>query len=127
MPLHVTPGRETVLLVRWAVEAATRTLRWRNVCLVQATAAKVMLRRRGLVSSLYLGASIPRRTELKAHAWLRSGEIMVTGQGPGGHAQVAVYRAPSPGELKENLDLYRGFSLQGPLSFTTRRTREICS
>jgi hypothetical protein len=49
--------------------------------LVQALAAKIMLTRRGICSTLYLGAA-KAGEGLAAHAWLRSGSVIVTG-GPG--------------------------------------------
>jgi len=63
--------------VRWAVEIAARRLPWHPVCLPQAIAAKWMLRRRGVGSTLYLGVN--PSAGLDAHAWLRSGSLIVTG------------------------------------------------
>jgi hypothetical protein len=69
--------------VRWAVELAARNLPWHPVCLPQAMAAKWMLRRRGVESTLYLG--VDPSAGLYAHAWLRAGPVIVTGGpvGPG--------------------------------------------
>jgi hypothetical protein len=39
-----------------------------------------MLRRRGAASTLYLGLAKDRETQLQAHAWLRCGERILTGQ-----------------------------------------------
>ncbi|MDH4132846.1 MAG: lasso peptide biosynthesis B2 protein [Gemmatimonadota bacterium] len=63
--------------VRWAIEAAARHLPWRPVCLPQAVAAQWMLRRRGIPSTLYLGADPARAYD--AHAWVRAGTTIVTG------------------------------------------------
>ena len=64
--------------VAWAVRAASLRLPWRCLCLEQAIAAKMMLRRLGLENTLYLGAA---RTDdgMEAHAWLRSGSFILTG------------------------------------------------
>lgn len=62
--------------VAWAVAAAARRTPWRSKCLEQAIAAKAMLRRRGIESTLYLGVV---REPMAAHAWLRVGEHNVTG------------------------------------------------
>lgn len=51
---------------------------WRSNCLAQAISGKLMLRVRGISSTLYLGLS-NKGTQLAAHAWLRVGEQMVTG------------------------------------------------
>ena len=62
--------------VAWAVAVAARRTPWRSECLEQAIAAKTMLRRRGIQSTLYLGVA---RDPVAAHAWLRVGELNVTG------------------------------------------------
>lgn len=63
--------------VRWAVETMARVLPWKPVCLPQALAAKKMLHRRGISSTLYLGVDPAR--DLDAHAWVRVGGTIVTG------------------------------------------------
>ena len=62
--------------VAWAIGAAARRAPWRSECLEQAIAAKAMLRRRGIGSTLYLGMG---RDPVAAHAWLRVGDTNVTG------------------------------------------------
>jgi len=63
--------------VRWAVETAARNLPWKPVCFPQAVAATMMLRRRHIPSTLYLGVD-PERG-LDAHAWVRVGALIVAG------------------------------------------------
>ncbi|MCI0435345.1 MAG: lasso peptide biosynthesis B2 protein [Gemmatimonadetes bacterium] len=63
--------------IRWAVFAASRRLPWKPLCLPQAIAAKIMLRRRGIASTLYLG--VDRKDGFEAHAWVRVGRTIVTG------------------------------------------------
>lgn len=53
---------------------------WQCKCLAQAISAKMMLQRRGVSSTLYLGVAKKGETELCAHAWLRSGDRIVTGR-----------------------------------------------
>ena len=62
--------------VAWAVGAAARRAPWRAACLEQALAAKAMLRRRGIESTLYLGVT---QDPVAAHAWVRVGDLNVTG------------------------------------------------
>jgi hypothetical protein len=62
--------------VGWAVGAVARRTPWRSECLEQAMAAKAMLRIRGIESTLYLGVT---REPFAAHAWLRVGDLHVTG------------------------------------------------
>jgi len=63
--------------VRWAIETAARNLPWRPVCFPQAVAATLMLRRRGIASTMYFGVDPAR--DLDAHAWVRVGRLIVTG------------------------------------------------
>ncbi len=75
--------RETVVKVSWAVETAARYVRLGFVCLPQAMAAQRMLHRRGIANTLYLGvAPNEKKPEaIKAHAWLRAGDKILTGKG----------------------------------------------
>lgn len=75
-------GPERLRRLTWAIGAVARRTPWRSKCLEQALAAKVMLRRRGIPSTLYLGvarAAGDAPGPYDAHAWLRSGTIHVTG------------------------------------------------
>lgn len=68
--------------VSWAVQAVARHFPLGFVCLPQAMAAQRMLRRRGISSTLYLGVA-PDRADprsIQAHAWLRAGDKIVTGE-----------------------------------------------
>ena len=77
-PSHLAQARR----IAWAVRTASRYTPWKSNCFPQAVAAKILLRRRGIANTLYLGAAFKARTELEAHAWLRCGSFYVTG-GPG--------------------------------------------
>jgi len=71
-------AREISIAVRWVA----RFTPFRAVCIQQAIAARLMLRRRGIPSIMYFG--VCRKTEdgeskLAAHAWLQSGTVEVTG------------------------------------------------
>ncbi len=70
---HRTP----VARVGWAISVAAQHLPWRPVCLPQAITAQWMLRRRGIPSTLYLGADPAQSYD--AHAWVRAGATIVTG------------------------------------------------
>ena len=70
-----------------AVERAARHLPWPALCLPQTIAAKAMLRRRGIASTVHFGvapseAPDPRR--MRAHAWLTVGDTAVVGGRSGG-------------------------------------------
>ena len=72
---HVVEARR----IAWAVRTASQYTPWKSNCFPQAIAAKYLLRRKGIPSTLYLGAAFKARTELEAHAWLRCGQFYVTG------------------------------------------------
>jgi hypothetical protein len=68
----------TLRAVARAVAATSRRTPWESACLVQAIAAKLMLKRRGIPSTLHLGVA-KEDSRFMAHAWLRSGSFMLTG------------------------------------------------
>jgi hypothetical protein len=65
-------------LIGRAIARAARNVPFRAVCLQQAFAALLMLRRRGLPATVQLGL-LREGDELKAHAWSLCGEVPVTG------------------------------------------------
>jgi hypothetical protein len=66
--------------VSWAIGVASSYTPWATRCLAQAIAAKAMLRVRGLPTTLYLGTAKNAEGEMTAHAWLRCGNRVVTGE-----------------------------------------------
>jgi len=84
--------RLVVHRVSWAVQAVSIHAPLGFVCLPQAMAAKWMLRRRGLASTLYLGLRSGETAGLSAHAWLRSGDRILTGRSESvGHHAIATF------------------------------------
>jgi hypothetical protein len=74
------PGSEPLAQrISWAVQTAARYTPWESKCLAQAIAAKMMLKRCHVPSTLYLGMSRDAPAGLSAHAWLRCGERILTG------------------------------------------------
>jgi hypothetical protein len=76
------PAPDQAALAReigWAVTRAARHAPFRAVCLPQAMAAKMMLRRRGVVSALSFGTMGKPTDGLQAHAWLGAAGVEVTG------------------------------------------------
>jgi len=75
-----TGAREALVRkVSWAVTASARRSPWRSVCFQQGLAAQIMLRRRGVDSTLYYGAAPERAQGLSAHVWVRVGTLDVVG------------------------------------------------
>ena len=76
--------------ISWAVVTVSRYTPWESKCLVQALAAQAMLKRRKIDSTLYLGVNKGEKNRIIAHAWLRSGHLIVTGkEGNGEFVEVA--------------------------------------
>ena len=66
--------------VAWAVTAAVSRFPFWHTCLVKALVTDLMLRRRGMASSIFVGV---RRSQIAAsidaHAWVESGGAVVIG------------------------------------------------
>jgi len=73
--------RETELSIARAILTMSRYLPWECKCLVQAISGKMMLRRRKISSTLYLGVAKKEDGDVNAHAWLRVGTTVIIGGG----------------------------------------------
>ncbi|HEX4409643.1 MAG TPA: lasso peptide biosynthesis B2 protein [Xanthobacteraceae bacterium] len=71
--------REFAEAVGWAVTRAARYVPFKAVCLPQAMAAQVMLKRRGILSVMHFGAGKGEDKPFDAHAWLDAAGVEVTG------------------------------------------------
>ena len=67
--------------VRWAIALAASRAPFRAVCLQQAVAAKLMLRRRGIPATVRFGLAPGSATgePPRAHAWVSAGKVKVAG------------------------------------------------
>lgn len=82
----------SIAAIRWAVAACGRFAPWRPVCFQHGLAAHWMLRRRGIASTLYYGASSDPDRGVIAHVWIKSGELAVIGcEEAGRYAVLATY------------------------------------
>ena len=94
--------RGRAIQVRWAVQTMARRLPFRPKCLARAIAAKLMLRRRGVACTLYLGLrrrGVPVVTDrpqpkgdIVPHAWLFAGDLSIVGGDGANHAIVGSFR-----------------------------------
>ena len=77
-------------MIGQAIRSAANYTPWESVCLPQAMAAQWMLKRRHIAGTLYLGVAKDetKPEKLAAHAWLRSGDVLLTGGA--GHRQFTV-------------------------------------
>lgn len=77
--IEVSQWEEKIIFrIGWAVNEISYRTPWKSKCLVKALTAQIMLERRKISSTLYLGVA-KDRNKLIAHAWLRSGQVIVTG------------------------------------------------
>lgn len=82
----------TINKIRWAVSVVSRFTPWKSKCFVQALTAQTMLKKEKIGSTLYLGVAKDKEKKPLAHAWLRSGRIIVTGEtGYSSFTQVAKF------------------------------------
>lgn len=66
--------------IKTIVEIVSRHTPWESKCLVQAIVAQLLLKRQKVETTLYLGVRKGEEGALKAHAWLRCGQMIVTGE-----------------------------------------------
>lgn len=71
--------QETVQAVAWAVDSMAERFPWHSSCFARAIVGKRMLDSRRIPGLLYLGVRKDDSGRLYAHAWLKSGEVYVTG------------------------------------------------
>ncbi len=91
-PLTATET-EQLEAIGWAIRALGARVPWFRNCLVQAVAAKRLLGRRGIASTLHLGvAPCIEQTSFEAHAWLEVGGRIVVGRSE--QAFEALYSSP---------------------------------
>ncbi|OPJ62714.1 lasso peptide biosynthesis B2 protein [Clostridium oryzae] len=84
--------KEVIYRVGWAVSEMSYRTPWQSKCLVKALTAQLMLARRKISSTLYLGLAKSEDNKLLAHAWLRSGKVIITGaRERGGFKEVAKF------------------------------------
>ncbi len=71
--------KQTVSSISIAINRSAFYMPWSVKCLVQALAARFMLKRRKIESTLYLGVAKSAENRIKAHAWLSCGTHVVCG------------------------------------------------
>lgn len=83
--------RSIVREIRVIVEAVCRHTPWESRCFVRALTAKKILNRRGYPCTLYMGVKVDDIGKMEAHAWLRCGDIFVTGGKGEGFAVTGIF------------------------------------
>lgn len=75
---HAASSDWRAVAVGRAVTAAARRLPWHSTCLMQAFAGRLMLKRRGIPSTLMIGVAT-NKGRFGAHAWLLAGDGVICG------------------------------------------------
>jgi len=79
-PLTISDDHlKKVAVISNVVIFASSCTPWQSLCMVQAVTAQFILKCFSISSTLYLGVS-KTNNQLSAHAWLRSGNEVVTGK-----------------------------------------------
>jgi hypothetical protein len=76
-----SPQSPLLSLIKESVRRAENVSPWKNRCLVSSLAARCMLRRRRIGSSLSLGMAKEADGRMTAHAWLTAGDIEIVERG----------------------------------------------
>jgi len=71
---------EKALHIKQLVLIVTSHTPWASKCLVQDIVCKRLLQKEGIKTTLYLGAATTAEKKLDAHAWLKCGNIVLTGR-----------------------------------------------
>lgn len=67
--------------VGWAVNKLSNFTPWESKCLVRSFTAHIILKLFKIPSTLYFGMAKADSNQLLAHAWLRCGNLTITGAG----------------------------------------------
>jgi hypothetical protein len=99
LDLRCPPADPRTRAVARLLARADRRIPWHCTCLVQALAARAMLRRRGIASVMRFGLKRDDDGKLAAHAWLEAGGGIVCG-GPAaeGYTPLAGFSRRQPGQ-----------------------------
>lgn len=67
--------------IRAAIAQANLLALWKNRCLVQSLAARRMLSRRGIASTLSFGVTLDENKKVIAHAWIKVDHLEIVARG----------------------------------------------
>jgi hypothetical protein len=77
--VNTVTDMQPTLQIKTIVSAVCRHTPWESKCLVEAVVCKKLLQKRGIETTLYLGILMDGNKGLKAHAWLKLGDTILTG------------------------------------------------
>src|SRR5262245_61683664 len=67
-----TNREQEIRIIRRSISRAANVFPWKSLCLSRSTAEFIMLRRRGIPASMFVGARFSGRSSLEAHAWIET-------------------------------------------------------
>lgn len=70
---------ETIKIVQQAIRRCNNYTPWKTECYTQALTGKILLQRRSISSTLFIGFMKDEQAKYKGHAWLKVDEFFVTG------------------------------------------------
>lgn len=73
--------QEFLLSLKDALLRTENLIFWKNACLVQSIAAKWMLNRRNIQSTLFFGFNFDEEKKFIAHAWVQADDIEIVAKG----------------------------------------------
>lgn len=71
--------QEILSRIAYVVPRLSDRLPWRSDCMIQAIAAQNWLSAVGVYSEIQIGVENPQDGEFGAHAWLKCGDLVITG------------------------------------------------
>jgi hypothetical protein len=66
--------------IAWLINKLSSYTPWESKCLVKALTGQIMLKKRKIPCTLYLGMAKDKANKLSAHAWLRCGNSIILGE-----------------------------------------------
>jgi hypothetical protein len=103
MPVGDHTGKAAQDAVQRALRRAVQVVPFRAVCLQQAVAASLMLRRLDLPVEVHFGVAIQSGGRLTAHAWSVSRGRILTGEsGVGENVRIAVFTPSRKGACRRS-------------------------
>ena len=78
---ETSPDHEILHSLKDALLRTENFIFWKNACLVQSIAAKWMLNRRNIKSTMFFGFNFDEEKKFIAHAWVQSDDIEIVAKG----------------------------------------------
>ncbi|GAB3666567.1 hypothetical protein GCM10028791_42400 [Echinicola sediminis] len=78
-PSNPVPENELLVSIGSLIRYVSRFTPWKSNCFAQALCAHHILKSKKIDHTIYFGVQMNETMEMKAHAWLRAGSLIVTG------------------------------------------------